>query len=145
MSTLATAILAEDDALKTITEHWERTKKTKSLQMTVVELFRRTSALQERIDPPILVVKGLPTLLKDQASEEYDPFNNLRSALKKVGKATTVLIQVEDLSWGTKTDRITLQGNEETVSEVMDQDTYTLRSYLKISDTKRNRFVKVKL
>jgi hypothetical protein len=145
MSTLATAILAEDDALQTLTAYWERAKNAKATTMKIIELLRRTTPNQERLTPPILVVTGLPTLLREPPSENYDPLNNLRSALHRVGRDTTTLIQVEDLSWGTRTNEVTLQGHELIVSETLTQDTYTLRDHLKISDTKRNRFVKVKL
>ena len=145
MSTLATAFLAEDDALQTLTAYWERTQNTKATNMKIIELLRYTFQNKERLMPSILVVTGLPALLRGQQDEENDPFNNIRSALRRVGRETTIFLQAEDLTWGTRPNEITMQGQTYIVSEILTQDTYTLRDHLKISDTKRNRFVKVKL
>jgi hypothetical protein len=62
---------------------------------------------------------------------------------------SAVLIQVEDLEWDpVRREAVTLQCHTIHVSEVLTQDTYTLKDHIKIGATKgkrRDDYVKVKL
>lgn len=149
MSSLATVFLAEDDALRELTSYWERTTGEKTTRMTIIEYLRATAPPKPKLDTEILVITGLPSLLKQLPTEETDPINHLRAALRNTSRESTVLIQVEDLDWDPiRRDTITLQSHTIHVSEVLTQDTYTLKDHIKIGATKgkrRDDYVKVKL
>jgi len=149
MSSLATAFLAEDDALKELTSFWERVKTEKATQMKIIAYLREANQTRDKLSPPILVITGLPALLKSQLTEETDPINQLRKSLKNVSRDTTVLIQVEDLSWNpAKRHTVTVQGHEIHVSEILTEDTYSLKEHIKVGTVKgkrRDNYVKVKL
>ncbi len=149
MSSLATVFLTEDDALHELTSYWERAKGEKAVRMTIIEYLRATASPKPKLDAGILVVTGLPSLLKQPPTEETDPINHLRVALRNTSRDTAVLIQVEDLEWDpVRREAVTLQGHTIHVSEVLTQDTYTLKDHIKIGATKgkrRDDYVKVKL
>jgi hypothetical protein len=149
MSSLATVFLAEDDALGELTSYWERAKGEKAIKMTLIEYLRATAPPKPKLDAGILVVTGLPSLLKQTPTEETDPINHLRSALRNTSRDSAILIQVEDLEWDPiRRENVTLQGHTVHVSEILTQDTYTLKDHIKIGATKgkrRDDYVKVKL
>jgi len=149
MSSLATAFLAENDALRELTAYWERAKGEIATHMTIIEFLRATAQSKTRLSPPILVISGLPSLLKPEQTEENDPINHLRDALHKLSRESTILIQVEDLDWDPPPrPSVRIQGHKVVVSEVLAQDTYNLRDHIKIGATKGKKmddYVKVKL
>jgi len=149
MSSLATAFLAEDDALKELTMFWERAKSEKATQMKIIAYLREANQAKDKLSPPILVITGLPALLESQHIQDIDPVNQLRKSLKNVSRDTTVLIQVEDLKWNpAKRHTVTVQGHEIHVSQVLTEDTYSLSEHIKIGTVKgkrRDNYVKIKL
>ena len=149
MSSLATVFLAEDDALKELTSYWERVKSDKATQMKIIEFLREAIQSIDKLNPSILVITGLSTLLEETSLSETDPVNQLRAALRNVSREATVLIQVEGLTWNPmKRNAVTVKNHEIHVSEVLTQDTYNLGEYIKIGATKgkkRDNYVKIKL
>jgi hypothetical protein len=149
MSSLATVFLAEDDALRELTSYWERAKGEEAVRMTIIEYLRATAPPKPKLDVEILVITGLPALLRQPPTEETDPIRHLRAALRNTSRDKPILIQVEDLEWDPiRRETIKLQGHTIHVSEVLTQDTYTLKDHIKIGATKgkrRDDYVKVKL
>ena len=148
MSSLTTAFLAEDDALKELTSFWERAKSEKATHMKIIEYLRRIIKTKEKLSPPILVITGLPTLLKSPLIGDTDPINRLRISLRKVSRDTTILIQVEELTWNpAQRNTVSIQGHNIHVSQILTEDTYRLNEHIKIGvrGKRRDKYVKIKI
>jgi|GEM_PF-5720185 len=149
MSTLATAILAEDDALEELTRLHERTLKTKAEKMKIIEFMRKAAHSTSKLSPTLLVVTGLPYIINSPYTEDTDPVPLLRAALRNLSRDTTLLIQVDKLEW-TPTTRtsINIEGRPFPVSEIDIQGTLNLKEHIKLGAARgrrRDNYVKVKL
>jgi hypothetical protein len=149
MSTLATAILAEDDALEELTRLHERTLKTKAERMKIIEFMRKAAHATTKLSPKLLVITGLPYIINSPYTEDTDPIPLLRASLRNLSRDTTLLIQIDKLDWNpTSHTTVTIEGKPFPVSEIDIQGTLTLKEHIKLGATrgrKRDNYVKVKL
>jgi hypothetical protein len=149
MSTLATAILAEYDALQELIKLHEDSLHAKAERMKVIEFMRAAAQSPVKLNPTILVLTGLPSLLNSPYTEDADPIPLLRTALRNLSRETTLLIHVDRLEWSpTNRTTVTVDGKTLHVSEIDITGTTTLQTRIKLGTTRgrrKDKFIKVNL
>jgi len=145
MSTLTAAIFAEQDALQELTKLYEDTLHAKAERMKIIEFMR--AAQSNKLNPIMLVLTGLPSLLNSLYTEDADPVPLLRTALRSLSRDTILLIHADRLEWSpTNRTEITVDGRTIPISEIDLTGTTTLKTRIKIGTTRGRRkdnFVKV--
>ena len=149
MSTVATAILAEEDALEELTRLHERILKSKAERMPIIEFMRKSAHAASKLSPKILVISGFSKLVDSPYTADTDPIPLLRSSLSNLSRDTTLLIQVDRLEWNPSNHTtVKIEGRPFPVSEIDIQGTLTLKEHIKFGTTKgrrRDNYVKVKI
>jgi hypothetical protein len=149
MSTLATAILAEYDALQELTKLYEDALHAKAEKMRVIEFMRVAAQSPVKLNPTILVITGLPSLLNSPYTEDADPVPLLRTALRNLSRETTLLIHVDKLDWSpSNRTTVTIDGKTLHISEIDLTGTTILQTRIKLGTTRGRRkdnFIKVNL
>jgi len=147
MSTLASAIFAEHDALQELTKLYEDTLHAKAENMRIIEFMRAASQSSCKLNPTILTLTGLPNLLNSPYTDGTDPIPLLRSALRNLSKDTILLVHTDKLEWSpSNRTTITLEGKTIPVSEIDIQGTTTLRTRIKLGTgrgRRKDNFIKV--
>ena len=112
MSSLATAYFCEPEALQSLAQLFARSLKAKPEERTILDFMRYAAASPNRIKAPLLVLRGLSSLLASEYAEPQLAVNLLRESLRKVSRDSLLLIEVGKVAW-TPTSR-----GEVTVDEI---------------------------
>lgn len=128
MSSLGTAFFCEPEALQGLMQIFARSSKAKPEERRILEFLRYAVASPGRIRAPLLVVRGLGSLIASEYTEPRMAVNLLREGLRKVGRETLLLIEAKKVSWSpTSRGEIVLDGVRLPVSSIEVEDTLRLQ------------------
>ncbi len=140
MSSLVTVYFCDSEALKSLAQLFEKSLKAEREERRILDFMRYSMASPGRIKAPLLVVKGLDSLLTGEYVDPRLALDLLRVCLKKVGRDTLLLIEAKRVDW-TPTNRgeVVLDGVRLPVSSIDVEDTlrlqeeYNIRNFVKAS------------
>jgi len=147
MSTLTSAIFAEQDALQELTKLYEDTLHAKAERKKIVEFMREAHRSEDKLRPTILVLAGLPRILDSPYTQDAEPIPLLLTAIRKLSRETILLIHADRLEWSpSNRTAITADGRTIPVSEIDIPATTALKSSIKLGTgrgRRKDNFIKV--
>jgi len=140
MSSLATAYFCEPEALQGLTQLFAQSLGAKPEERRILDFMRHARVSTSKIKAPLLVIRGLSSLLTGEYGDPHLAIDLFRECLRKVSRETLLLIEAKKISW-TPASRgeITLNGIKLPVSSIDVEDTlkiqeeYNIRNFVKTS------------